>query len=173
MGKCWSLWCWNWSFSWSAWRQIFNPLVSVFRWNDVKILGRYCFWLHFILFVILLPWFFYILPGQPKISALCEVLRVNCCVWEVRQGHAQVLFRYILTNSIPGTITVHLHYASRLHYEYTDINPVRNISISTLYWAFIIFFVSRTFCLLKLLLTTTDALTDHDDRVLSHLNETL
>jgi hypothetical protein len=68
-----------------------------------------------------------LLSGQPEIIALSEILRVNCCVWEVRQGYAEVIFRHLLTSQVPGTHTVHLHYASRRHYEFTDISKVKTI----------------------------------------------
>ena len=68
-----------------------------------------------------------LLSGQPEIIALSEILRVNCCVWEVRQGYAEVIFHHLLISQAPGTNTVHLHYASRRHYEFTDISKVKII----------------------------------------------
>ena len=53
--------------------------------------------------------------------ALCEILDVNCIIWELRQQYAEVIFRY----QRPGqSQTVHLLYAARRHYEYTDILKV-------------------------------------------------
>ena len=90
------------------------------------------FWITFALcFPIIMKVFF---SGQPEIIALSELLRVNCCVWEIRQGYAEVIFRHLLPNPILGTSTVHLHYASRNHYEFTDVGKVRityHISIQT------------------------------------------
>jgi hypothetical protein len=44
------------------------------------------------------------------------------------QGYAEVIFRHLLTNPILGTSTVHLHYASRRHYEFSkDVSKVRMI----------------------------------------------
>jgi hypothetical protein len=63
--------------------------------------------------------------GDPEIIALSEILRVNSCVWEIRHGYAEVIFHHLFTNPIPGTSTVHLHYASRRHYEFTDIGKVK------------------------------------------------
>ena len=80
--------------------------------------------------------------------ALSEILRVNCCVWEIRQGYAEVIFRYLLTNPIPGTSTVHLHYASRRHYEFTDVGKVKTTKHATFHWRIHNIFC-RTLCLLK------------------------
>ena len=53
--------------------------------------------------------------------ALCELLNVNCVVWELRQQYAEVIFQF----QRPGqNQSVHLHYTSRRHYEYTDIPKV-------------------------------------------------
>jgi hypothetical protein len=73
------------------------------------------------------PYFSVLFSGDPEIIALSEILRVNSCVWEIRHGYAEVIFRHLLTNPIPGTSTVHLHYASRRHYEFTDIRKVKTI----------------------------------------------
>ena len=62
--------------------------------------------------------------GQPEIMALSEILLVNSVVWEVKQGYAQAVFRHLLPHPVAGTRTVHLHYASRRHYEHTDIDKV-------------------------------------------------
>jgi hypothetical protein len=70
-------------------------------------------------------YFSFLFSGDREIIALSEILRVNSCVWEIRHGHVEVIFRHLLTNPIPGTSTVHLHYASRLHYEFTDIPKVK------------------------------------------------
>lgn len=89
------------------------------------------------------PHFYALLSGQPEIIALSEILRVNCCVWEVRQGYAEVIFRHLLTSQIPGTNTVHLHYASRRHYEFTDIGKVKiiqHLPVQTVFEGFIFFF---------------------------------
>ena len=62
--------------------------------------------------------------GQPEIMALSDMLGVNCIVWEVKQGYAQAVFRHLHPHPIAETRTVHLHYASQRHYEYTDIPKV-------------------------------------------------
>ncbi len=64
--------------------------------------------------------------GQPEIMALSNMLGVNCIVWEVlvKQGYVQAIFRHLHPHPIAETRTVHLHYASQRHYEYTDIPKV-------------------------------------------------
>ena len=53
--------------------------------------------------------------------ALCEILDINCIIWELHQQYAEVLFRF----QRPGqNQTLHLHYSARRHYEYTDIPKV-------------------------------------------------
>jgi hypothetical protein len=67
--------------------------------------------------LVSLPFF----SGEPEIMALCELLNVNCVVWELRQQYAEVIFQF----QRPGrNQSIHLHYASRRHYEYTDIPKV-------------------------------------------------
>jgi hypothetical protein len=73
------------------------------------------------------PFFSVLFSEDPEIIALSEILRVNSCVWKIRHGYAEVIFRHLLTNPIPGTSTVHLHYASRRHYEFTDIGKVKTM----------------------------------------------
>ena len=110
-------------------------------------------------------------PGQPEIIALSEILRVNCCVWEIRQGYAEVIFRHLLTNPILGTSTVHLNYASRRHYEFTDVGKVNTYPCKHILKASNIFF-GRTLCRLKFLPTIIVDPTDHDDLVQSlHHNQ--
>ncbi len=72
--------------------------------------------------VLLFAFFYFsvLFSGDPEIIALSEILCVNSCVWEIQHGYAELIFRHLLTNPIPGTSTVHLHYASRRHYEFTD-----------------------------------------------------
>ena len=55
--------------------------------------------------------------------ALCRILNVNCFIWEVRQQYAEVIFRHQIQDSL-RVRTVHLRYASRRHYESTDIPKV-------------------------------------------------
>ena len=56
--------------------------------------------------------------------ALSDMLGVNCIVWEIKQGYAQSIFRHLHPRPITETRTVHLHYASQRHYEYTNIPKV-------------------------------------------------
>ena len=80
-------------------------------------MGRYPNLLLFSPLLVSLPSF----SGEPEIMALCELLNVNCVVWELRQQYAEVIFQF----QRPGrTPSVHLHYASRRHYENTDIPKV-------------------------------------------------
>jgi hypothetical protein len=62
--------------------------------------------------------------GRQEIMALSNMLGVNCIVWEVKQGYAQAVFHHLHPHPIAETRTVHLHYASQRHYEYTDIPKV-------------------------------------------------
>ena len=106
--------------------------------------------------------------------ALSEILHVNSVVWEVHQGYAQAVFRHLPQQPVPVTNTVHLHYASRRHYEYTDIPKV-------LYKYYYIFhtipihnldFFSRILFLLKYFLMIIDAPLANDVPVRFHLNGT-
>ena len=66
--------------------------------------------------------------GEHEIMTLSDMLGVNCIVWEVKQGYAQAIFRHLHPHSVAATRTVHLHYASRRHYEYTDIPKVFSLN---------------------------------------------
>lgn len=62
--------------------------------------------------------------GQPEIMALCKLHSCNCIVWEVVNHYGQNVFSYILNPAPPNCKTVHLHLASKQHYETTDIPQV-------------------------------------------------
>ena len=103
--------------------------------------------------------------------ALCRILNVNCVIWEIQQQYAEVIFRHQVQNPL-STRTVHLRYASRRHYESTDIPkvylPFIVRYIPTLYLIFVSFRISL---LLMYLLTTINTALVNDVREPNLINK--
>ena len=103
--------------------------------------------------------------------ALCRILNVNCFIWEVRQQYAEVIFRHQVQDPLRAQ-TVHLRYASRRHYESTDIPKVcftfDCFYIPSLFLTFVTFRISLP---LMYPLTTIDKVLVNDVRESSLLNK--
>ena len=99
--------------------------------------------------------------------ALCELLNVNCVVWELRQQYAEVIFQF----QRPGqNQSVHLHYASRRHNEYTYIPKVNLFQFlkNDLAILFAYLFFRTSFLLLLLLIPTEELLASDDQELHPH-----